>query len=108
MSLPSKKTSPEVGCTNPPITLSVVVLPQPEGPNSVTNSLSQMDKFRLSMMRSSSKSTTRFRSSIIEFSKIHHIPFAEFIVRRPKTKADCAPQAFDTTPQKVFKSSQTT
>ena len=37
MRLPSKKTSPLVGSRNPPIILSVVVLPQPDGPRKVTN-----------------------------------------------------------------------
>ena len=37
---PSKNTSPLVGCKKPPMMRRVVVLPQPEGPRSVRNSLS--------------------------------------------------------------------
>lgn len=37
--VPLNVTSPESGCSNPPIILNVVVLPQPLGPSSVTNSL---------------------------------------------------------------------
>lgn len=44
MRLPSKKTSPLVGSRNPPIILSVVVLPQPDGPRKVTNSLSLISR----------------------------------------------------------------
>ena len=39
--LPLKKTSPVSGVINPPIMRRVVVLPQPEGPSSVTNSPSR-------------------------------------------------------------------
>ena len=38
MSSPLKNILPEVGFSNPAIILSVVVLPQPEGPRNVTNS----------------------------------------------------------------------
>src|SRR5260221_6154725 len=37
-SRPRKLIPPRVGCSNPPISRSSVVFPQPEGPSSVTNS----------------------------------------------------------------------
>ena len=37
----SMRISPEVGFSKPAIMRSIVVLPQPEGPSSVTNSRSQ-------------------------------------------------------------------
>ena len=44
----SKYISPSVGVSRPAIILSVVVLPQPEGPNSETNSPFLISMFRLS------------------------------------------------------------
>ena len=44
MSCPLKNILPSVGCSNPAIILSVVVLPQPEGPRSVTNSPLRMER----------------------------------------------------------------
>ena len=38
MGLPSKKISPAVGDSNPANIIKVVVLPEPEGPNSDKNS----------------------------------------------------------------------
>ncbi len=37
-SFPSIQTSPESGCTKPAIIISIVVLPEPDGPRSVRNS----------------------------------------------------------------------
>ena len=39
---PPMRTSPEVASSRPAMMLSVVVLPQPDGPSSVTNSPSSM------------------------------------------------------------------
>ena len=64
---PSNKTSPEVGLRNPPIILSVVVLPHPEGPNSVRNSLLLMYRLMESRTVSPSKAmvqSTRRMSSL--------------------------------------------
>ena len=47
MSSPLNSTLPEVGFSNPAIILSVVVLPQPEGPRKVTNSPRFMDMLTL-------------------------------------------------------------
>lgn len=58
MRLPSKKTSPLVGSRNPPIILSVVVLPQPDGPRKVTNSLSLISRLIFFRIRSPSSKTT--------------------------------------------------
>src|SRR5262245_30360963 len=44
MSLPSSMTLPVVGPSKPAITLSVVVLPQPEGPRRLRNSPSAMTR----------------------------------------------------------------
>ncbi len=49
MSLPPKRTLPASGRSNPPMMRSVVVLPQPLGPRSVTNSFSLM--YRLKSLR---------------------------------------------------------
>src|ERR1700734_2186882 len=38
MSVPSSRIRPEVGCSNPAISRSVVVFPQPDGPSSEKNS----------------------------------------------------------------------
>src|ERR671932_790407 len=38
MSSPPSRTRPSSGCSNPAITRSVVVLPEPDGPSSVKNS----------------------------------------------------------------------
>ena len=45
MSCPSKMTLPVSGVANPPRMRRVVVLPQPLGPSSVTNSFSWMVRF---------------------------------------------------------------
>src|SRR6185295_11479342 len=42
--LPSMDTSPELIASSPAIILSVVVLPQPDGPTNTTNSLSRICK----------------------------------------------------------------
>ena len=73
MRFPSSITSPEVGVRNPPMIRSVVVFPQPEGPSSVTNSLSFMSRLMFLSIRSPSNSTTMFRRLII-FS-IADLPF---------------------------------
>ena len=67
MSLLSTRIRPDVGCSKPAIILRMVVLPQPEGPSSVTNSpfskprltflttvVAPKDFTRLSMRRNSS------------------------------------------------------
>ena len=45
MSFPSNKIFPLVGVSKPPISLKVVVFPQPDGPKRVKNSLSLIYKF---------------------------------------------------------------
>ena len=42
MTLPSMEMSPELIASSPAIILSVVVLPQPDGPTNTTNSLSRI------------------------------------------------------------------
>ena len=44
MRLPDRVISPELGASKPAIIRSSVVLPQPEGPSRVKNSLSSMVK----------------------------------------------------------------
>ena len=68
MRFPSKKRSPLSGSKNPPIILSVVVLPQPLGPNRVINSLSLISKLILSSIISPSKETSTSFKEIIVFS----------------------------------------
>ena len=77
ISLPSKKTLPDFGVINPAITRKVVVLPQPEGPRNVTNSLSWMSRESSSRILSPSKSTTMSFSDTISFI-FTASPFAEF------------------------------
>ena len=62
---PSKITSPESGSWKPAIILSVVVLPQPEGPKKVINSLSRIYKFIFSIICWPSNATEMFFNSII-------------------------------------------
>ena len=69
MRLPSSMTSPDVGVRNPPMIRSVVVLPQPDGPSSVTNSLSLISRSMFFRIFSPSNSTTMLRRLII-FSMI--------------------------------------
>ena len=71
ISLPSKKTLPDFGVINPAITRKVVVLPQPEGPRNVTNSLSWMSRESSSRILSPSKSTTMSFSDTISFILLH-------------------------------------
>ena len=81
MSLPSKKTLPDFGVTKPAITRRVVVLPQPEGPRKVTNSLSWMSSESPSRTFCPSNSTTMSFRDTIRFSFIFIAsPFAEFPV----------------------------
>lgn len=68
MRLPSKKTSPLVGSRNPPIILSVVVLPQPDGPRKVTNSLSLISRLIFFRIRSPSSKTTSMSFRLTIFS----------------------------------------
>lgn len=70
MRLPSKKTSPLVGSRNPPIILSVVVLPQPDGPRKVTNSLSLISRLIFFRIRSPSSKTTSMSFRFTIFSII--------------------------------------
>ena len=44
MRRPATLISPPVGCTRPAIERRIVVLPQPEGPSSVTNSPLAIDR----------------------------------------------------------------
>ena len=46
--MPSISRSPESKWSSPPMTLSIVVLPEPEGPRMATNSLSRKDRLTLS------------------------------------------------------------
>src|SRR6185369_1746655 len=55
--LPSSRISPSVGVSNPASIISVVVLPEPEGPSSVRNSPRSMSR--------SSRSTTRVTPSYV-------------------------------------------
>ena len=87
MSLPSKKTLPDFGVTKPAITRRVVVLPQPEGPRKVTNSLSWMSSESPSRTFCPSKSTTMSFRDTIRFSFIFIAsPFAEFPVTEPSLR----------------------
>ena len=74
MLLPSKNTSPLSGSRKPAISRRVVVLPQPEEPNSVTNSPSRIDRLRSSSTFSPSNSTEIFLSAIIVLFSIFCIP----------------------------------
>ena len=59
---PKKRISPPVGFSKPPMQRSSVVLPQPEGPSSVTNSFSPMSMLTPpSAVKPSSKTTRRSR-----------------------------------------------
>src|SRR3982751_3062004 len=49
--LPSSRISPSVGVSNPASIISVVVLPEPEGPSSVRNSPRSMSRSRPSTTR---------------------------------------------------------
>lgn len=71
---PLKKTSPLSGVTNPPITRSVVVFPQPEGPSKVTNSPSCMLKLRSLSTTSPSNDTAMFCKEIIDCFSISASP----------------------------------
>jgi hypothetical protein len=51
ISFPSKTTFPLSGCSNPPMILRVVVLPQPLGPNNVRNSFSLIYRFNSSRIK---------------------------------------------------------
>ena len=62
MSSPFSSTLPAFGSRKPAIRRRVVVLPQPEEPSSVTNSLSWISRFSPSRMRCPSNSTTISRS----------------------------------------------
>src|ERR1700687_2786230 len=63
-SIPLKHTLPAVGCSMPEIMFIVVVLPQPEGPSSATNSLSLMLKVRSLTAFTEPKNFARFIRSI--------------------------------------------
>src|SRR6476659_4721707 len=47
MSAPSMKIEPDVGASNPAISRSMVVLPQPDGPRSVRNSPGAIERSTL-------------------------------------------------------------
>ena len=55
MGVPSMKISPSVGVSKPAINLRSVVLPQPDGPNRVTNCPLLMPRFKLSSTVTPSK-----------------------------------------------------
>src|SRR5213079_443240 len=57
MSMPLRRTSPEVGCSKPAIIRSVVVLPHPDGPSSEKNSPDGMSR---SMPSTAVKLSNRF------------------------------------------------
>src|SRR5580704_17318555 len=64
MSIPLKHILPAVGCSMPEIMFIVVVLPQPDGPSSATNSLSLMVKVRSLTAFIEPKNFVRFIRSI--------------------------------------------
>src|SRR5215471_6122469 len=55
--------SPEVTSSRPAIMRSVVLLPQPDGPTSTTNSLSGMSRLMLRTASTSSKRLTTLRNA---------------------------------------------
>jgi hypothetical protein len=65
--------------------LSVVVLPQPEGPKKVINSLSRMYKFILSIIVSPSKATEMFFKSIMLLDN-YAAPFRKLRIEKPPTQ----------------------
>ena len=65
MRISLKITSPSSGSTKPPITLRVVVLPQPEGPSNVMNSLSLIYRLILFKICASPQETLILLSRII-------------------------------------------
>ena len=80
MSLPSKSTRPVSGISKPPMIRNIVVLPQPEGPSNVINSLSYI-------VKSISSSTNKFPNDLATFSKcisslfISQQPFIQLGIR---------------------------
>src|SRR5215510_14873423 len=59
-SRPSRRIAPPLGSTKPAIICKVVVLPQPEGPSSETNSPFSTPRLRLSTARCEPKRLLRF------------------------------------------------
>jgi hypothetical protein len=55
--------SPDVGCSKPAIIMSVVDLPEPEGPRKVMNSPGSISRLRSSIARYWSKVLTIWRSA---------------------------------------------
>ena len=64
MSLPSSRIAPPSGRTNPATIISVVVLPEPEGPSSEKNSPGAIERVMASTTVSSSYRFVNPRSSI--------------------------------------------
>src|SRR3546814_195142 len=72
-SSPSSRILPEVGSSSPAIILSVVVLPQPEGPSSTKNSPFSMVKEESSTATKSVKRLCRFSSRISATSPLRKL-----------------------------------
>ena len=87
MSSPFSSTLPAFGSRKPAIRRRVVVLPQPEEPSSVTNSLSWISRFSPSRMRCPSNSTTISRSETTTELSILYVIL--LVLRYEKRQGTC-------------------
>src|SRR6476620_10101725 len=87
MSVPSRRISPEVGCSKPAIIRRVVVFPQPEGPRSEKNSPAGMWRSMPATAVTSSKCLVSLLNSIspraIGLPRLGEVEGATDVLRRP-------------------------